>query len=56
MTFSSGSAKGRYVATHNPSEGQMYQAFAIGCCTRMGDIVKLLEMYEDEYQSLDNDV
>ena len=64
ITLSSSSSKGRYVATCNPSEGRMYQRFALGCCARMGDIVKqdraytigvvlrLLDMYEAEYQEL----
>ena len=38
ITLSSSSAKGKYVATRNPSEGRMYQAFAMGCCARMGDV------------------
>ena len=64
ITLSSASSKGRYIATCNPSEGRWYQQFAIGCCARMGDIVrqdraytiqvllKLLDMYEREYQDL----
>lgn len=62
ITLSSGSVKGRYVATCAPAEGRWYQFFALGCCARMGDIVsqdraytigvllKLLEMYELEWQ------
>ena len=68
ITLSSSSAKGRYVATCNPSEGRWYQYFATGCCARMGDIVKqdkaytievlhkLLSMYEMEYQDLGSDM
>ena len=62
IALSSSGQKARFVATCNPSEGRWYQHFALGCCARMGDIVrqdraysidivhKLLEMYEDEYQ------
>lgn len=64
LTFSTSSSKGKYVATRNPAEGRMYQAFAMGCCARMGDVVqqdraytisvllKLVEMYEEEYSDL----
>ena len=64
IVLSSSSIKGKYVATCNPSEGRMYQSFALGCCARMGDIVrqdraytiqvilKLVDMYEQEYQEL----
>ena len=61
ITLSTGSNKGRYIATCNPSEGRWFQHFIKGCCARMGDIVhqdraytlpllhKLLHMYELEY-------
>ena len=64
LTFSTSSSKGKYVATRNPAEGRMYQAFAMGCCAQMGDVVqpdraytisvllKLVEMYEEEYSDL----
>ena len=64
LALSSSGAKGRMVATCNPSEGRWYQFFAKGICARMGDIVdqdraytiqvlhKLLEMYETEYREL----
>jgi len=64
ITLSTSSKKGRYVATCNPSEGPWYQMFALGCCARMGDIVrqdraytigvllKMLDMFEQEYQDL----
>ncbi len=63
MTLSAGLVKGRFVATHCPSEGQWYQHFEAGICARMGDIVSqdraytieillaLLEMYKEEWQT-----
>jgi hypothetical protein len=62
IVLSSGSRKGRYVATLCPSETRWYEKFALGICARMGDIVsqdraysiqvlhKLLESYELEWQ------
>ena len=62
MTLASGSVKGRFVVTKNPSEGRWYQFFTTGCSARMGDVVtqdraytievlrKLLEMYEQEWE------
>ena len=64
ITLSTSDNKGRYTATCNPSEVKYYQHFALGCCARMGDVVKqdraytiqvllkLLEMYEEEYALL----
>jgi len=61
LVLSSSSAKGKYVATRNPSEGRWYQYFTMGCCARMGDIIsqdraytievllKLLAMYETSW-------
>ena len=40
ITLASASIKGRFVATCNPSEGRWYQFFALGCCARMGDVVR----------------
>ncbi len=63
MTLSSGSIKGRFVATRCPSEGRWYQHFETGIRARMGDVVlqdraytieillALLEMYEEEWQT-----
>ncbi len=39
LTLSSGSVKGRFVATLCPSEGRWYQHFETGICARMGDVV-----------------
>ncbi len=39
LTLSSGSVKGRFVATLAPSEGRWYQHFETGICARMGDVV-----------------
>ena len=62
ITLSSGTIKGRYVATLCPSEGRWYQRFETGINSRMGDVVSqdraftleillaLLEMYELEWQ------
>ena len=64
ITLSSSSIKGRYVASLNPSEGRWYQAFAMGCCARIDDIIrqdraysievllKLVDMYEAEWTDL----
>ena len=64
ITLSSGSLKGRYVATCAPSEGRWYQHFNTGICARMGDVVrqdraytievllKLVSMYELEWNDL----
>ena len=63
LTLSAGSAKGRFVATECPSEGQWYQHFETGICSQMGDVVDqdraytievllaLIEMYEQEWQT-----
>ena len=62
ITLSSGSIRGRYVATLCPSEGHWYQHFETGINARMGDVVSqdraytleillaLLEIYELEWQ------
>ena len=62
ITLSSGSIRGRYIATLAPSEGRWYQRFESGINTRMGDIVSqdraysldvllaLLEMFEQEWE------
>jgi hypothetical protein len=62
IVLSSGSRKGRYVATLCPSETRCYEKFALGICARMGDIVsqdraysiqvlhKLLQSYELEWE------
>jgi hypothetical protein len=62
IILSSGSRKGRYIATLCPSESRWYERFSLGICARMGDIVsqdraytlevlhKLLESYEQEWQ------
>ena len=61
LTFTTASAKGRYVATLCPSEGRWFQSFNNGIGARMGDTVKqdraytievvhrLLEMFEEEW-------
>lgn len=63
ITLSSGSARGRFVATQNPSEGNWYGAFAAGINARMGDVVSqdraytlelflaLVAMYEAEWET-----
>ena len=68
IALSTSTKKGRYIATCNPSEGGWYQMFASGCCARMGDIVrqdraytigvllKMLGMFEAEYQDLGDDM
>ena len=60
--MSSGTIKGRYVATLCPSEGRWYQRFETGINARMGDVVSqdraftleillaLIELYELEWQ------
>ena len=62
IVLSSGSKKGRYIATLCPSESRWYERFALGICARMGDIVsqdraysiqvlhKLLQSYELEWE------
>jgi len=62
ITLSSGTIKGRYVATLCPSEGRWYQRFETGINARMGDVVSqdraftleillaLIEHYELEWQ------
>lgn len=62
IVFSSGQAKGRFVATLCPSEGRWYQHFSLGCATRLGDVVtqdraysieivlQVIQMYEDHFQ------
>ena len=64
IVLSSGSKKGRYIATRCPSESRWYEHFATGVCARMGDVVsqdraytievllKLVEMYESEWTEL----
>ena len=61
ITLSSGSIRGRYVATLCPSEGRWFQRFETGINARMGDVVSqdraytleillaVLEMYELEW-------
>ena len=61
IVLSSGSRRGRYIATLCPSESQWYERFALGICARMGDIVsqdraytiqvlhKLLQSYEVDW-------
>ena len=68
ITLSASSRGGRYVATCNPTEGRWYQSFALGCCARMGDVVKqdraytigvvhkLLDMFDKEYQDFRDDM
>lgn len=63
IVLSSGSRKGRYIATLCPSESRWYERFALGICARMGDVVsqdraytsqvlhKLLESYEQQWQT-----
>ena len=65
ITLSTGSVKGRYIATLCPSEGRWYQRFETGIRARTGDIVSqdraytigvllaLLEMYEEEWERLE---
>lgn len=65
ITLSSGSVKGRYIATLCPSEGRWYQLFNKGVSARMGDIVgqdraymldvllELLKLYKAEWEELD---
>ena len=65
ITLSTGSVKGRYIATLCPSEGRWYQQFETGIQARTGDIVSqdraytlpvllgLLEMYEEEWERLE---
>ena len=68
ITLSTGGKGGRYYATCNPAEGHWYQQFSLGCSARIGDLVrqdraytigvllKLLDMYEAEYQDLENEM
>ena len=65
ITLSSGSVKGRYIATLCPSEGRWYQLFNKGVSARMGDVVgqdraytldvllELLKLYEMEWEEHD---
>ena len=39
IVLSSGSRKGRYIATRCPSESRWYEHFVLGVCARMGDVV-----------------
>jgi hypothetical protein len=62
IVLSSGSVKGRYIATLCPSEGRWYSLFATGISVRMGDIVHqdraytlevvhaVIEMFEAQFQ------
>lgn len=62
LTLSSGSSRGKYVATAAPSEGWFYYRFGMGINARMGDVISqdraytlevflaLIEMYEAEWQ------
>ena len=64
IVMSSGGIKGRFVASHAPSEGCWFQQFMTGCQARMGDVVgqdrayttaiihALLAMYEKEWEEL----
>ena len=48
IVLSSGSVKGRYIATLRPSEGRWYSLFSTGMSVRMGDIVKQDQAYTIE--------
>ena len=64
IVLSSGGVKGRFVASHAPSEGRWFQQFIHGVQVRMGDVVDqdrayttaiihaLLKSYEDEWTKL----
>jgi hypothetical protein len=64
VVLSTGSQKGRYIATLCPSESRWYSQFATGISAQMGDIVsqdraytldiihKLLESYENDWENL----
>jgi hypothetical protein len=66
ITLSTGSVKGRYVATMCPSESRWYQRFETGIAIRIGDVVsqdraftldvllELVRMYEDEWNQWGN--
>ena len=63
IVLSSGSVRGRYVATLCPSEGRWYSLFSAGISVRMGDIVKqdraytievvhaVIGFFEEQFQS-----
>eukprot|EP00804_Cyclotella_cryptica_P009188 CCRYP_003242-RA/>CCRYP_003242-RA protein AED:0.68 eAED:0.66 QI:0/-1/0/1/-1/1/1/0/349 len=62
IVLSSGSVKGRYVATLCPSEGRWYSLFSMGIAVRMGDVVKqdraytieivhaVINLFEEQFQ------
>lgn len=64
LVLSSGSSRGRFITTLNPSEGRWYQSFTLGIAARMGDevrqdrayalaeLLELLRMYEEEWKEL----
>jgi hypothetical protein len=68
VVLSTGSRKGRYIATLCPSESRWYSQFALGISARMGDVVsqdraytievlhELLKSYEEEWSSLGTDM
>jgi hypothetical protein len=68
MVLSSGSTRGRFITTLNPSEGRWYQYFTQGVAARMGDVVhqdraysievllELLRMYEEEWAEMQFDM
>lgn len=68
IVLSSASLKGRYIATHAPSESRWYEHFNSGVRARMGDIVsqdraytiqvlhKLLESYQKEWTAKQYDM
>lgn len=68
IVLSSASLKGRYIATHAPSESRWYEHFNSGVRARMGDIVsqdraytievlhKLLESYQKEWDAKQYDM
>jgi len=62
IVLSSGTVKGRYIATMCPSEGRWYSLFNTGITVRMGDVVHqdraytlevvhaIIAMFEDQFQ------
>lgn len=68
IVLSSGSAKGKYVATLSPSESRWYSLFNKGVSARMGDVVRqdraysmdvllaLIAMYEEEWKQLQYEI
>jgi hypothetical protein len=68
IVLASGGVKGRYIASHAPSEGRWFQQFMQGIQVRMGDevdqdraystdiILALLAMFEKEWEEMGSEI